>query len=51
MTASTEMDAYWQDRTEAWQESERGEAMTQDIEQLGDLAAAAQEIAEHYRHR
>lgn len=36
-TAEEEMSAYYEDRSEAWQESERGETMKEHIEALESL--------------
>ena len=39
-----EMQDYFDDRTEVWQEGQRGQAMTQRIEALADLVAAVEEL-------
>jgi len=45
-TAHDEMEEYAEDRTEAWQESERGEALRERIEALEGVIADAEEIAQ-----
>ena len=39
-----EMQSYFDDRTERWQDGERGEAMTERLEQLDDLITATTEL-------
>lgn len=36
-TVQLEMQAYWDDRSESWQESERGIAVAEDLAQLGTV--------------
>lgn len=47
-SAGEEMQQYWYERSELWQESQRGGDMQQDIDDLGDLADQLAEIAAHY---
>lgn len=49
-TAQRELETYWHDRSETWQESERGEAMHEDIDDLERLADELAEIAAKYHH-
>ena len=39
-----EMDCYWQDRSETWQEGERGELMSEQMEALERIAGEIEEV-------
>ena len=43
-TMSEEMHAYFDERSQSWRESERGETMAGRLEQLDELIAAIQEL-------
>jgi len=43
-TMHDEMQDYFDERTEVWQEADRGQAMTQRIEAISDLNAAAEAL-------
>lgn len=43
-TAATEMQGYYEDRTEAWQESERGTAFLERLEALQEAASAVVDL-------
>ena len=43
-TMHDEMQDYFDERTEVWQEADRGQAMTQRIEAISDLIAAAEAL-------
>ncbi len=42
-----EMEAYHDQRSEAWQDSQRGEAFTEMMESLADIVETAREIPSH----
>ncbi len=42
--ALTEMEAYYDDKPERWQDSQRGEALCQTIETLEEAVAAIKEL-------
>ena len=44
-TVQTEVQAYWDERSEAWQESDRGSALADELEQLGVVLDALAELA------
>ena len=44
-TVQTEVQAYWDERSEAWQESDRGSAMAEDLEQLAVVLDGLAELA------
>jgi hypothetical protein len=42
--AITEMETYYDQRSDAWQESERGEALTEMTESMAEIAAVMREL-------
>jgi len=44
MTLRDEMEAYYSERTETWQESERGEACQERLQSLTDLLGSVEEL-------
>jgi len=43
-TLRKEMDCYWDERSELWQESDRGEEMRESIERIDEILAVIQGI-------
>jgi hypothetical protein len=44
-TAATEMQDYWDDRSEVWQEGDRAEQMAENIDAIQQIAGSITEVA------